>query len=90
VCITAKCDRGWHSHHHLFYATLAAPLSRGATASGKVVLCAGKILGSAQPADLLVRQSTKFELVVNLMTAKALGLTVTESFLLRADEVIEL
>jgi hypothetical protein len=90
VCITAKCDRGWHSHHHLFYATLAAPLSRGATARGKVVLCAGKILGSAQPADLLVRQSTKFELVVNLMTAKALGLTVTESFLLRADEVIEL
>jgi putative tryptophan/tyrosine transport system substrate-binding protein len=76
----------------VFYAKAGGLISYGFDVLSQFQQAAGyidRILRGAKPADLPVQYPTKFQLVINLTTAKVLGLTIPESFLLRADEVIE-
>jgi putative tryptophan/tyrosine transport system substrate-binding protein len=77
---------------HLIFATVGGLMVYGVDeieTGRQVGVYAGKILRGARPAELPVQQPTKLKLIVNLKTAKALGMTVPQSILARADEVIE-
>jgi putative ABC transport system substrate-binding protein len=79
-------------HAFRFFVDAGGLMSYGATTSEIYTTAAeqvAKILGGARPSELPLRQATRFELVINNRTAKALGITIPTSLLERADAVIE-
>jgi putative ABC transport system substrate-binding protein len=79
-------------HAFRFFVDAGGLMSYGATTSEIYTMAAeqvAKILDGARPSELPLRQATRFELVINMKTAKSLGLTIPQSLMLRADEVIQ-
>jgi putative ABC transport system substrate-binding protein len=89
LAITHKMPSLFGPRHHVEAGGLMSYSPDRADLWHRGAIYVDKILNGAKPADLPVQRPTKFELVINLKTAKAIGLAVTPSFILRADEVVE-
>jgi len=89
LAITHKLPSIFGPRHHVEAGGLMSYSPDRAEVWRRDAIYVDKILKGAKPGDLPVEQATKFELVINMKTAKALGLTIPQSLLLRADEVIQ-
>ncbi|MEK7446639.1 MAG: ABC transporter substrate binding protein, partial [candidate division NC10 bacterium] len=89
LAITHKLPSMFGPRHHVEAGGLMSFGPDRADLYRRGAIYVDKILKGAKPADLPVQQPTKFELLINLKTAKALGLTLPQSLLLRADQVIQ-